>query len=531
MAPSDGYDSNTDRESSASEYDWFSQPSQTEVEIVDYFEKNYGKLNRSDFINDIVKLCTMDQLVKFRASMYELALHTIPSTPSGQLRVRKDTQNNGGKSAAEKMADDLYILLQYHQGDNNMDIASMFTEKCRKKTYRRASMLINSGRSNGSTDNIVQKSSPSNNVGDENYINMREFCTQVLTEMRSDRDLLVNEIAALKRDNGLLSKVHDDIRYIKDELAQTRDRISKIEALNTGSELSDEWPDVNVLTRKYNQVTKSMKRMQRRTGTIESSINNIKSSGNDVVAQMGKNHATLTQRMNDMQLTQAAQNHKSPSSSSVDPVQRRPEQDKIVPYCAAVLKTSIPTPPRNPEQNSISPSNTHSQQQASGNNTSNRTVRLDTTSSNHLNITLQKDINNPPSTSSDGRYTSVPRPTRSQVSTSASSSSQASNAHTAGEAVKSKKKGLRGFVPRERRQRYQVFFVSGIMINDDSVDVTIDNIYSFLDDYKCRVSSMRHLKHSRYTMSVKLVVYEESARMLSGESFWPEGIQCREWQE
>jgi hypothetical protein len=97
--------------------------------------------------------------------------------------------------------------------------------------------------------------------------------------------------------------------------------------------------------------------------------------------------------------------------------------------------------------------------------------------------------------------------------------------------VKSKKKGLRGFVPRERRQRYQVFFVSGIMINDDSVDVTIDNIYSFLDDYKCRVSSMRHLKHSRYTMSVKLVVYEESARMLSGESFWPEGIQCREWQE
>jgi len=62
-----------------------------------------------------------------------------------------------------------------------------------------------------------------------------EFCVQLLTEMRRERDMLVNEIANLKSDSLLLRKINEDISFIRQDLSDTRDLVSKLEVQIVGS--------------------------------------------------------------------------------------------------------------------------------------------------------------------------------------------------------------------------------------------------------------------------------------------------------
>ena len=97
-----------------------------------------------------------------------------------------------------------------------------------------------------------------------------------------------------------MTNIQNDIRYIKDELAQSRDRISRLEANDTDH--YDEEPGVDTLRRRYNQASKSIKKLQRRTAAIEGTLTGFKSAGNDVIGQIANNHSSLTKRINDMQL-------------------------------------------------------------------------------------------------------------------------------------------------------------------------------------------------------------------------------------
>ncbi len=88
---------------------------------------------------------------------------------------------------------------------------------------------------------------------------------------------------------------------------------------------------------------------------------------------------------------------------------------------------------------------------------------------------------------------------------------------------------LRGYRPPENRPKYKVFFVSGVMVEDGDVDYTVENVKGHMETNGCQVKYVRKVKYSRYMVSLKVVVYEDSAPFLLDSMFWPDGIQCRPW--
>ncbi len=71
-------------------------------------------------------------------------------------------------------------------------------------------------------------------------------------------------------------------------------------------------------------------------------------------------------------------------------------------------------------------------------------------------------------------------------------------------------------------------YVKTYCLQCDSIDDDIACIHQYMESKGCQVKSVRTLKHGYHTMSVKVVVHEESAPILMGNNFWPEGIQGRE---
>ena len=76
-----------------------------------------------------------------------------------------------------------------------------------------------------------------------------------------------------------------------------------------------------------------------------------------------------------------------------------------------------------------------------------------------------------------------------------------------------------------------MFFVSGISWNGEEIEDTLDNVKGYMENNGCKVKSVRRIKHSYRTLSVKVVVFEESANLVADSIFWPEGIQCRPWED
>ena len=114
-----------------------------------------------------------------------------------------------------------------------------------------------------------------------------------------------------------------------------------------------------------------------------------------------------------------------------------------------------------------------------------------------------------------------------QTSDCSESDRQAADSHPDTQSAE----GLQGFLPagRRPRARYKVFFVSGILRNGEEVDDTIWKVSEHMEQKKCKVKSIRRVKYNHRTLSVKIVVLEESANDVGADSFWPEGIQCRPW--
>ena len=113
------------------------QPGQSEMDVQQQIQQRYGTLPRSSFVGKLTEELTSDEISDIRRDLYDLALERIPDTPSGTLMVRKDTQNSGGKPAVDKLADDVYILYHFHQGDKGMDISKLLTERSRRNLQNR----------------------------------------------------------------------------------------------------------------------------------------------------------------------------------------------------------------------------------------------------------------------------------------------------------------------------------------------------------------------------------------------------------
>jgi hypothetical protein len=87
---------------------------------------------------------------------------------------------------------------------------------------------------------------------------------------------------------------------------------------------------------------------------------------------------------------------------------------------------------------------------------------------------------------------------------------------------------LQGYV-RVERHKPSSFFVGGILIKNDSVDDTIEAVRAHLTNATCSVKSIRKLRLSDITMSVRVVVNHSDQDKLMDDTFWPEGISCRQW--
>ena len=81
-------------------------------------------------------------------------------------------------------------------------------------------------------------------------------------------------------------KISDDISGIRSELANTRDRVSKLEAITSdtrdtlqSTEYDNEQHDYESLNRKCNKVNNTVSKLHKRVLTIEESITGIRKAG------------------------------------------------------------------------------------------------------------------------------------------------------------------------------------------------------------------------------------------------------------
>ena len=87
---------------------------------------------------------------------------------------------------------------------------------------------------------------------------------------------------------------------------------------------------------------------------------------------------------------------------------------------------------------------------------------------------------------------------------------------------------LEGFQMVERRPRQAAFFVCGIKIKN-SPDETKKAIINYLRKRNIKVTHVRLLKRGRMYMSVKVNIDPNDKETVTSSVFWPDGVQCREW--
>jgi hypothetical protein len=476
---------------------------QTEREIRDSIKEKYGDLPKDTFKERIVQDVPYADIIEIRKSLYDLAVLSVPDTPRGTLAIRKD--RTGGAPAVDKLAEDVYLLTHYLHGDTSMDLMKCLSEKSKKKLQRKRQPSMNVLRddSTGSTSQQVsQNTTTVIDERDERDLSVREFCVSVLAEMRKDRDVLLQEITALRGNSILLKKVCDDVRDIRQELAHTRDRVTKLEVLASDGENDDGHNGVHTTDNRCKQIQKAVTRLQKRTNRVELSVESMTSLGIDVKNQVASNNASLTKRINQLELViRSPGKHPMASAPSqhLSPVQPSGSKQQSSPIASTVVHQTVD------QRNS-----NKSQSYAKGDtfavieNNYQRVVNLSADKSSRFTVTLGKE-------STD------------QVGIGSPENSKRSGHKQNG--------GLQGYIPVERRPHYKVFFVSGILRNGGDVDETIVKVQGYMESNGCNIKSIRHVKHSHRTLSVKVVVFEESAQLLAASMFWPEGIQCRPWQD
>ena len=90
---------------------------------------------------------------------------------------------------------------------------------------------------------------------------------------------------------------------------------------------------------------------------------------------------------------------------------------------------------------------------------------------------------------------------------------------------------LSGYKIVDRNPRTSPLFIAGIVVKNEDVDSTMRMVRSHIEENGCTVKSIRRIKQSGITMSVKAIVKQNDVDTILHEQFWPEGIMCRLWIE
>jgi hypothetical protein len=125
----------------------------------------------------------------YRSGLYMVCKEDVPNTPLGELVIRKDTSQSNGSTDTQKLCEDIYNLYQYVEGDTSIDFKKMFTEKSRRHCQLTSRPVV-------SDSNICN--------GENSDLSFKEFCRDLLVEMRKDRDVLNETITSVQQQLGAI---------------------------------------------------------------------------------------------------------------------------------------------------------------------------------------------------------------------------------------------------------------------------------------------------------------------------------------
>ena len=463
----------------------------------------YGSLPRDTFVETIVEKLSPDDLCNIRRSIYDLALETIPDITCGNLIVRKDTQGHGGLPASDKLADDIFNLVQYHGGDSNVDIVKIISEKskCEYHKHRRQIPASNVTVS----DQAVTLDIP-----------IRQFCTELLTEMRKDRDLMSQEIKEMKSDIISTEAIQLEVRGHRTDFNGLLERVMKLESQQSRSpKLSHD------IDEKLYQLTTSNTKMSDENLNVR----------NMFVAS--------TARLNNLEL---AIRHRPPYVPFCTPTTSPQPALQSTSAIPVRIASDVRTPDLRDNVESA-PNKVVTPDKASHTITHAEIVRRPSAPSDRVPSTIAEishhqlnhrqpiDMDNfvidTTGNRNASRTVSVTGSHGPQMTVIAKTN-QTDNGQSSSVPKKPQDKRLRGFI-HSAKDIFKVFFVSGILRNNNDIEDMVINVREHLEYNGCKVKTLKCVKQSKRTMSLKIVMYEEASSLVINEDFWPEGIMCRAW--
>jgi len=202
--------------------------SQDNRDVFGNIRDRFGHLGKHDFCSEMVTAFGENDLSVFRQALYDLAVKTVDNTPVAKLVIRKGTQNSGGQAIEEKLAEDLYHIYHYIQGDNAVDITKLFPDK-EKTRLRKESTRPRTTCDKGNGSKGEQRQDYLDNQAIEMPTSMMEFCRSFLVEMRKDREILFGDIQQIKQDTSTIKELRQEIAEMKGSVIVLTNKVDTLE--------------------------------------------------------------------------------------------------------------------------------------------------------------------------------------------------------------------------------------------------------------------------------------------------------------
>jgi uncharacterized protein YkuJ len=422
-------------------------------------------------------------------------------------------------------------MYQYVEGDTTVDIVKMFTGKSRKAldTRDKSRKYVADQPHEASED-----------------MTLKEFCTTLLVEMRSERDTLCADMKLMSQYMDRMEHLEKKVTRVSQDLEETRDIVTRLDAL----------------VHEHGKMTKRLDKQAERVSEVKHLLDTNLVAVNACTQNIGNIAATTTQRINNMELiirqngrqlyVPRAQNPVSCGSPMSSTQNTTPEIQLLPELCA-----KSPTPKcrdvTTVHNGGVNVDNIVSSVQHIETRQISLTPATNCTPHKGATITVSvpnlrklpdKPENRANSEQSDKPCLSEPRNTMSpdtsadrSLDTSTEPSTTEPSTETAPEPPPPRTQPgdpatcdleLKGFIPVERRVRNAALYVAGILINEN-VDKTILCVYNYLKERQCQSKSIRKLKESGNTLSLKILIPVDCCDNILAENFWPKGIFSRKW--
>ena len=567
--------------------------SQSEHDMYTTMREKYGGLPKAKFKQVLSERFDTNDLSTYRHGLYAVAKVVNKNTQNGTLVFRKDTSHKGGATEEIKLAEDIYNIMQYIDGDDSIDLQKMFTARS-KNTIRQQTVAENNG------EQQKVPSTPSAAVD----MTLQEFCTTMLVEMRTDRDMYCREMCKVTQCLERVTQMEKTVQRMDSELLETRDRVTRLEGL----------------VHEHGKLEKRMHKQTEYTSELKQLIEKSLDIGNEAKNQVGQLYGSVTQRINGLELllrqnvqqryadappgaitqrlvrqnngtqdggsitritaqpgssphnvdTSGSRNQNADTSvlrhqnadtsvlrhqnadtsvlrhqnadmsvfrhqsadtsvlrhhSADTSVRRHQNADTSVlrhqNADTAVLRHQNAETSVLSEEIAHMASNARSQEGTSTspmilNKGVNRNITLDCNNNGEQRNTRFTVI----VPSEAGVPTSGINPSGAHRDTNILSSSMPNNARQVSD--------LQGFMPVPKDKTVPLF-LTGILMNNDSIEDTIGNIKTHITSMECSVKSARKIKVSGDVMSAKVIISKQDEEKLLSKDFWPKGIYCRQW--